>query len=158
MILHGERSAADGAPTGGGGGTDQRYGKRYGTDSYDVNPVPYGERSKRERCGQPAHRGSGHARRFGVKPTGGAVADIYLAPTEAPSVMRVENVDRLWYRDANGAERSGLKGLEWKLLRMAREAVQPGGDPRKVAKEIGTFAAKFDNPRLKALEEALIGE
>lgn len=159
-VLHGFRSPADGAPTPMGNASDGRYGQRYGTDSYDVNTVPYGERRKGSRKGQPALRGSGHTSRFngtGARPYTGKDRDgLWSNPTEAPSVMRVEAVDLKWYRTADGQERDGLKGLEWKLLRLAREAVQPGGNPKKVAAEIGKFAAKFDNPRLKALEEALL--
>lgn len=105
-VIHSRpRTHADGAPTGGANASDQRFnGQTVSPDSWNA-----GKRASR---GQRAHSGSGHAKRFGVKPTGGAVADIYIGRPELSPIALLRGVEADHYG-------SGAHGAEWRLLQDA---------------------------------------
>ena len=104
--------------------------------------------------------GSKHNKRFGVKPSGGAVADIWKGKPEMTPVQRLRGVARTYSIEPGAAH-----GAEVELLRDAVEhAAGIGKDRGYILRECDRLdkAARKANPDLKvtrgqAIREALIG-
>ena len=139
------RGAADGAATGGQNASDQRFTTQMSVDSWNA-----GKRASR---GQRHHAGSGHAQRFGVKPTGGAVADIWIGRPEVTPTARLRGVHADYF------EGQARHGAEWRLLQDATEhAAGLTTAPSRHAILIrATKLAKAGSPVADKVREALIG-